>query len=404
VASLLAALLLVGLVAGGCSRDESIRPPAPSGADAATLANAAQKTLDRLERAATAGDDDAAARLGTGAGADLLGNLAANAHALGITGLELDYVDDEPGALSSTERQQYGDDAWVASVRAAFRLPADPATTRMEVAITFAGTAGDVRVVAIGGHDDRVPLWMVAKVQVGRAARALVVDAGAKPPDHYLSLARHAVRAVNEVLPAWRGNLVLEVPADEDQLDLVLDAEHATYANIAAVTTTVDGSLAPDAPIHVFLNPRVFGTLKTDGAQVVLSHETTHVATKAPLATMPRWLLEGFADYVALAHAGVPVRVAAAQIIGRIRKHGPPTRLPTTADLQPTANGLGATYEEAWLACRYLATTYGEGRLVAFYRAVDRGQKVPAAFRTVVGVSQADFVAGWRRHLVRLAG
>ena len=42
-----------------------------------------------------------------------------------------------------------------------------------------------------------------------------------------------------------------------------------------------------------------------------MSHESTHVATDAPFATMPTWLLEGFADFVALDHAGVPVEKAA---------------------------------------------------------------------------------------------
>ena len=39
---------------------------------------------------------------------------------------------------------------------------------------------------------------------------------------------------------------------------------------------------------------------------------------------------------------------------------GCPGRLPTSADLDPTANGLGATYEEAWLACRFIAQEYGD--------------------------------------------
>ena len=31
-----------------------------------------------------------------------------------------------------------------------------------------------------------------------------------------------------------------------------------------------------------------------------MSHEATHVATDATFASMPTWLLEGFADFVAL--------------------------------------------------------------------------------------------------------
>jgi hypothetical protein len=221
--------------------------------------------------------------------------------------------------------------------------------------------------------------------------------------DHYLALASHALRDVAKVLPRWQGRLVVEVPADEAGLDQALDASQEQYANIAAVTTTVDGSLVPGTPVHVFLNPRVFDRLGPRGAQVVLSHETTHVATDAAFADLPTWLLEGFADYVALAHAGISVSTAASQILARIRKTGPPDHLPTAAELDPTANGLGATYEEAWLATRFIAQEYGEAKLVAFYRTVGSGEKVERAFRTVLGTSQRVFVARWQADLRELA-
>ena len=65
---------------------------------------------------------------------------------------------------------------------------------------------------------------------------------------------------------------------------------------------------------------------------------------------------------------------------------------------------LGATYEEAWTACRYLAQRYGEATMVAFYRAVADGLSTRAAFRRVVGTNQQVFVRDWSRDLVRLAG
>ena len=140
------------------------------------------------------------------------------------------------------------------------------------------------------------------------------------------------------------------------------------------MTTTEDGSLSVGAPVRVFVNPAVFGKLAERGAQVVMSHEATHVATGATFVSMPTWLLEGFADYVALNHAGVPVSLAAGQILARIRKNGSARRsCRRSADLDPTANGLGATYEEAWLACRFVAQQYGEPKLIAFYRAVSGG-------------------------------
>ena len=37
-----------------------------------------------------------------------------------------------------------------------------------------------------------------------------------------------------------------------------------------------------------------------------MSHEAVHVATEAARSTMPLWLLEGFADYVALRDVDLP--------------------------------------------------------------------------------------------------
>ena len=76
----------------------------------------------------------------------------------------------------------------------------------------------------------------------------------------------------------------------------------------------------------------------------------------------------------------------------------------STGDLDPQAHGLGATYEEAWLACRFLAQEYGARAMVRFYRAVNDGASTQAAFRSVLDTSQPEFVARWRDDLARLAG
>ena len=96
--------------------------------------------------------------------------------------------------------------------------------------------------------------------------------------------------------------------------------------------------------------------------------------------------------------------VAAGQILPRIRKDGLPRSLPSSEDLDPTATGLGATYEEAWLACRFLAQAHGADGLVRFYRDVSAGASTQQAFRRVLGTTQREFVAAWRADLGRLAG
>jgi hypothetical protein len=248
-----------------------------------------------------------------------------------------------------------------------------------------------------------VPLWLADRLSVVRTPHTLLAVAG-DSPGRYPALVQRARSQVRGVLPSWNGSLLVEVPRTRDQLDAAVSAEPGQYDNIAAVTTSADGSLARGAPVRVFVNPTVFDKLKQRGAQVVMSHEATHVATGATFVSMPTWLLEGFADFVALDGAGVPVEVAAGQILKRIRKEGLPKALPTASDLDPTATGLGATYEEAWLACRFLASEFGADRLVRFYRQVSAGTSAPAAFRSVLGISQSEFVRRWRADVARLAG
>jgi hypothetical protein len=172
---------------------------------------------------------------------------------------------------------------------------------------------------------------------------------------------------------------------------------------VAAVTATADGSLAPDAPVHVFVNPEVFGGLLPQGAQVVMSHEAVHVATDAARSAMPLWLLEGFADYVALRDVDLPLSTTAGQIIKQVRRQGLPDALPGAAEFDTATTHLGAAYESAWLACGVLADAGGEPALVRFYDEVNGGRAVGPALRTTFGLSQRELTQRWRERLSDLA-
>jgi peptidase MA superfamily protein len=382
----------------GCSRDESVAPPRPSGDGTAARDLAAQHTLTTLVKALESRDAEEAAALATPAARRTLEALVANAQKLDLGDLSMRFVDDQ-AELSAAERSEYGEGAWPGTVEVDYRIAGwDAQPTRLEARFVFVTNDGRTLLAGVGGAGGRTPLWTTGPVTTFDDGRALVVTTGTEG-QRYLDLAKQALVDVAKVLPGWHGKLVIEAPSSEEQLDQALAAPQDQYANIAAVTTTVDGSLVPGSPVHVFLNPRVFDDLGPRGAQVVVSHETTHVATDATFKDLPTWLLEGFADYVALAHAGIPVQTAAAQILARIRKQGVPDHLPTAAELDPTANGLGATYEEAWLATRFMAREYGEGKLVRLYTSVGNGETVADAFRKILGTSEAGFVAKWRADL-----
>jgi len=135
----------------------------------------------------------------------------------------------------------------------------------------------------------------------------------------------------------------------------------------------------------------------------VMSHEAVHVATDAATSDTPLWLLEGFADYVALRDVDLPISTTAGQVIEQVRRDGPPDHLPGGAEFDTTTTQLGAAYESAWLACRLLARTGGERALLRLYRMVDGGRELAPSLRATFGLSPGGLTRAWRRSLSDLA-
>lgn len=385
-----AAIVLAGSLLTACSSSStSVTPPKPTGISAANQAQISQTALDSFGSAL-------ADPTGTGTTAAVTTALKA-AHTMKVQSASFQYLDQI--ALTAADLKAFGKQAWAAEVSTSYRLPFDPGPTEMTIAMVFRPTAAGAQIVKIGGYGQRSALWLDVPTQISVSPRLVVIATAGADLASYVAWGQSALTTVAEVLPNWSSPLVIEIPDNQAQLTDVLQTPAAQLADIAAVTTSADGSLTDNSAIHVFANPDVFDTMNREGARVVLAHEATHAATRAPLSRMPTWMLEGFADYVALAHAGIPVQTAAHQIIERMRKSGIPTHLPTPEDLAPTADGLGATYEEAWLVWRYLGQTYGQAKAVAFYYAVNNGATPEKAFQTVLGISQDAFVSGWKADL-----
>lgn len=372
--------------------------------------------LDRGERFAGATDllRRVEAALGADADAPDLGALAAPddeqartrlealgtaARELGVREVGLRFVAEEPGIAT-------GDPStWVGAVALDY-VPQGESRVRFETAVEFLDTPDGVRFVAagasVGPGVGRTPSWWSGPLTVQSQGRTTVLAPDDERAGTLLAQARRAVAQVNRVLPTWRGPLVLEMPTTVDALETALGATAGSYDGIAAVTTTI--SEDPGAPVHVLLNPAVFGELGAGAAQVVATHEATHVALGATRTSAPLWLLEGVADHVALRDSDLPVSDAAGQYLDRVREDGLPTTLPSEGDFDARQAGLGATYEAAWLACRLIAEAYGEDALLDLYRATDEGVSVPTAFRRVLGTTEEAFVAAWREELRRQAG
>jgi hypothetical protein len=385
-------LVASGLLAWSLTRDDTYVAPTPHAARPSVAPTLATSTLAAFETAVRERDQDAARALAPAddpAAADALAALVANADALDVGDFSLRYVDDD-GAPTS-------DGAWDAAVDATWRFRGfDTVSGRAEVDAHLVDDGDRVALAGFGGGGRVSPVWLSGPVLV-------VVAGSSDEADRYAVRAEAAVPVVRRVLPGWRRGLVVEVPASVDALEAALGADQGDYDQIAAVTTSADGSTAPSSPVHVFVNPDVFGTLRPTGAQVVLSHEATHVATGAWDSRTPLWLLEGFADYVALRDVDLPVARSAAQIIAAVRRGGAPRSLPDEAAFGTRTPRLGATYESAWLACRLIAQESGEPALVGFYRAVDRGSPLADALRSQAGLTVPELTADWLSELRELA-
>lgn len=326
-----------------------------------------------------------------------LGFVASNAQALDVRDFTARWAAEISGSGTG----------FLGSVQVSYRLgDHDQGETRMTVAMGFGQRDGQSRVVTIGGHDEQTPLWLAGPVQVREGANTLVMAAESVPTGDVDLIAKMSKRARSQVqkVIASPGSLVVEIPGSEEQLNQLLQAESGQYDNIAAVATTPDGSLVPGSPVHVFINPELFMTMKGLGAPVVLTHEATHVATQALFADIPAWLREGFADQVALADGRIPVETAAAQYLKEIRRNGLPVRFPDDADLDPRSAKFGASYEASWLLCRTIAAHFGQQRLVDLYDDSSERSDHEVAFEEVLGVSEAEVLELWRSDLAELSG
>lgn len=377
--------------------DEPYVAPTPETAPSSTIdSGAASETLRQFEAALIAGDADSAAALGADrAAADVLAAAVANARDLRLDDLGFRY-------LSETDAPM-GAGRWSAEVELTWRIEGfdGQAAARAPVVIEFAdhGTA----IASVGSQTDVTPLWLQGPLTIRTGGGALVMAADGADVATYHRQARTAVAVMHET---FGGNprLVVEVPGKASSLDSTVGSEPGTYDSIAAVTTGADGSVVPGTPLHVFVNPEVYGALDDLAAQVVMTHEAVHVVTEAPFGrSVPLWLLEGFADFVALGDVDLPVERAAGQIIEQVRDEGVPDALPTRIDFDTSSGHLGAAYEAAWQVCEVLAERGGDDELVAMYDAVLAGSDLGAELERRFGWTESDLLAAWQARLQSLA-
>ncbi|MFI6372871.1 hypothetical protein [Streptomyces sp. NPDC050546] len=252
-------------------------------------------------------------------------------------------------------------------------------------------------------------LWDQGAVQAVRGARSLVLGVGqsGRSLRDFAELADRAVPAVSEAWGTdWSRQVVVLVPKSLEGMAGLLGSPASSYRGIAAVTTGETSAPARAPADRVIVNPDAFALLGGLGEQVVVTHETTHVATRAHTsAATPLWLSEGYADWVGYRATGRVPSEAAPELSRAVSQGQVPAALPEDEDFGFTgdASRLARAYESGWTACRLIADRWGESRLGEFYRAVGDHRKragaVPEAMREVLGTTPEEFTGLWQEYL-----
>ncbi|MCX4975199.1 hypothetical protein [Streptomyces sp. NBC_00620] len=283
-----------------------------------------------------------------------------------------------------------------------------PVTAARDLSLTRSG--GKWYVVSDEpAKDASEQLWEQGAVTVLRGEHSLVMGVGQSGERlrAYAGIADRAVPAVSQAWGTdWSAHVVVLVPRSLEGMAGLLGAEASGYQGIAAVTTGEAGASAKAPADRIIVNPDAYGVLGDFGKQVVLTHETTHVATRThTTAATPLWLSEGYADWVGYLGSGRTAVQVAPELERAVVDGHVPAALPVDADFGFTgdAGKLAQAYEGGWMACRLIADRWGEVRLNDFYRAVGEHEKrsgaVEDALRDVLGTTPQEFTELWRDYL-----
>ncbi len=325
-----------------------------------------------------------------------------------------DSVVSDPGVLAA-QRARLGAPVLVVHVTLSYALrDVDPQPTTHDLWWTFVARhgrvylAGDDAMAGQGGASFVGP-WDFGPVVVARGATSLVLghpaNAGQLPG--LASAVDAAAPVVTGVWgTGWAQRVAVFVPASNAELaGLVGTGTTLTDISAETVFDTQDPVNGGRYGQRIVLNPDVLATLSPVGIGIVLRHEITHIASAASTTpASPRWLVEGFAEYVGNLDTGQSPRAAAPELAAEIRRGVLPRSLPADPAFVAGGPRLAQLYQQSWLACRLIAAGAGPAGLVRFYRQVGVSAQGPdgavaAALRSVLHESPATFLARWRAYL-----
>lgn len=324
--------------------------------------------------------------------------------------------------LAPVRAQAVGPGAWVAKAPGTYTLADyDRAPRSFDATCTLVQRPGGWRIADDTDTDGAAAMqvWDLPRMRVLRGRSVLVIgNAPEARMRDYSATADVAVRRVTGVWGKdWNAHVVIVTPSTTGEFaSMLLRSSDKGLDQVAAIT---QGVLDPGQPAQgdrVVINPKAFTALQPVGRRVVITHELTHVAARSSTTRpVPIWLSEGMADYVGYSGLDLPRTRVAAGLLVLVRQGKGPEALPTEADFDPARTKIAPFYSASWLAVSRLVDLYGQAKVVGFYRSIAGGLAVEQAvepdpdaiatqaFPKSFGVTEAQFVTGWKRYLTTLA-
>jgi hypothetical protein len=325
-------------------------------------------------------------------------------------------VDEERYRASTPELDALRGEWWSPDVELKYAIAGyDTVPTEEPQGLTFVHRAGRWYLAsdddfAKDGHPTQRDLWDTGAVRVSTGTSCLVLSHPKGAGMAALAL-RECELSVPRVTAfwgtGWQRKVVLVVPDSSAELQKLVPGI-GDVSNIAAVATAeLTDPATGYHPVgdRVVVNPRSFKELGPVGRRVVLTHEVTHVASRAATGPfVPTWMVEGLADYVGFLGAGVPLSASAYELRKAVRAGRVPVELPIDSEFQGGREDLAETYEMSWLAVTLLVKTYGKAGFLALYREIGTAQSAGAidlAFAKHARTTLARFTQTWIADLKR---
>jgi hypothetical protein len=308
--------------------------------------------------------------------------------------------------IPATIRNQYGHEVRAAAVTTTYRIEGvDDGPVAVPWVPIFALVSGAWKLVGeatgkalpsgVGGQP-----WDAGTVVVERSSRVVgVFSASSRERARVMRLAEQALDRVAKVRPGgWVGKVFVVAVRDRAVFDAYFGAAPERVDQVAAIAVPHYNEVhewtntAEYAATRIIFNPDELDE-NSDQLGDDLTHEFTHAAM-APVTTgwTPTWLVEGFAEYVSYKDAEI--------LQSRLRQA---LKGVATDDL----HGGDKFYDEpmnyitAWLACRMIAETYGEAKLVALYERFQHTSVEDNVVSQALGISRAQLIKDWQSYVAR---